>query len=548
MAEKEILSRVQFMHDVEANWLSKKPNFIPKSGEIVIYDREDLEMDGALPPLPSERTSRYSSSRYIVGDGITPLKDLSFSVSNVFTEEEKTKLSTIETGANSSPIVVGDSVNSIVGKNHDSIVGGKGFPFTEYTFNSSSDTITFTVATDGKSINWKSYDSVAIITDKGHWIGYLEVKSTTASTIVLRKFALWTDGGDHSTKSVEKLYEELQNALVTTGHLVNISNRAATGTEIFGDRSMAIGDSNLVSGTDSLVIGEDNRAGGANSFVSGRNNIGSYGSLVAGHNNVAQGHYSHLEGGYNMVAGNTAHAEGYGNIVDESCGHAEGMRNRASGAYAHVEGTRNAALGMSSHAEGAYNTASGATAHVEGGLYYDKDNTFIRRDNLASGDASHVEGLGNVASGRASHAGGDSNIASGTNAYATGFKTYANGTNSFSAGGNTIAAGVNQMVIGQYNIVDESNQYVWIAGNGKAPDAEGNERLSNAHTLDWKGNAWFAGNVTVGTDKVKLATEDYVSDAIETGLNDAVLFTKQGLTEAQKIQAQMNIGIVWKAM
>ena len=36
--------------------------------------------------------------------------------------------------------------------------------------------------------------------------------------------------------------------------------------------------------------------------------------------------------------------------------------------------------------------------------------------------------------------------------------------------------------------------YAHIVGNGTAEDAR-----SNAHTLDWSGNAWFAGKVSAGT-------------------------------------------------
>jgi hypothetical protein len=64
--------------------------------------------------------------------------------------------------------------------------------------------------------------------------------------------------------------------------------------------------------------------------------------------------------------------------------------------------------------------------------------------------------------------------------------------------------------------------YAHIVGNGTSEDAR-----SNAHTLDWEGNAWFQGDVyvgsTSGTNKdegsKKLATEDSVHNIlIATGL------------------------------
>ena len=38
--------------------------------------------------------------------------------------------------------------------------------------------------------------------------------------------------------------------------------------------------------------------------------------------------------------------------------------------------------------------------------------------------------------------------------------------------------------------MDTENKYAHIVGNG-----ENETKRSNAHTLDWDGNAWFAGSV-----------------------------------------------------
>lgn len=65
-----------------------------------------------------------------------------------------------------------------------------------------------------------------------------------------------------------------------------------------------------------------------------------------------------------------------------------------------------------------------------------------------------------------------------------------------------------------FNRGESGGTYALIVGNGNSDD-----KRSNAHTLDWEGNAWFAGNVyvgsTSGTNKdegsVKLATEDQLT-------------------------------------
>ena len=80
--------------------------------------------------------------------------------------------------------------------------------------------------------------------------------------------------------------------------------------------------------------------------------------------------------------------------------------------------------------------------------------------------------------------------ASGWGSHAEGYDTTASGENSHSEGCGTIAYGKNQHVQGAYNIDDSSHNYAHIVGNGTDDDAR-----SNAHTLDWSGNAWFAGTI-----------------------------------------------------
>lgn len=72
------------------------------------------------------------------------------------------------------------------------------------------------------------------------------------------------------------------------------------------------------------------------------------------------------------------------------------------------------------------------------------------KNNKAIGNYSHVEGKGTIATADCSH------------------------------------------VQGQYNIKDESKNYLHIIGNGTG--IEPSER-SNAHTVDWDGNAWYAGKM-----------------------------------------------------
>jgi hypothetical protein len=117
--------------------------------------------------------------------------------------------------------------------------------------------------------------------------------------------------------------------------------------------------------------------------------------------------------------------------------HSTGYKTVAPGGYnATAEGHKNMALGYAAHAEGRENYALGDYSHAEGAY------------NETNGHASHVEGYGNVSASNYQH------------------------------------------VEGKFNVEDNEGVYVHIVGNG-----DSNTNRSNAHTLDWSGNAWFAGNV-----------------------------------------------------
>jgi hypothetical protein len=79
----------------------------------------------------------------------------------------------------------------------------------------------------------------------------------------------------------------------------------------------------------------------------------------------------------------------------------------------------------------------------------------------------------------------------GPYAQAFGENTTASGVSSHAEGYGTTASGDNQHVQGKNNIIDTTSAH--IVGNGSP------SKRSNAHTLDWSGNAWFAGDVYTGS-------------------------------------------------
>ena len=199
-----------------------------------------------------------------------------------------------------------------------------------------------------------------------------------------------------------------------------------------------------------------------------------------------------------LVLQNSVSLGRVGNIGTGSS--AVGDSTTASGENSHAEGTYTTASGTSSHAEGESTTASGMSSHTEG------------NSTTASGKYAHAEGNTTTASGDyGSHAEGSNTIASGVGSHAEGNCTTASGENSHAEGASTIASSQNQHVQGKYNIEDTNNKYAHIVGNGE------DGKNSNAHTLDWEGNAWFAGKLTqegTPTEGKDLTTKKYVDDNI----------------------------------
>ena len=181
----------------------------------------------------------------------------------------------------------------------------------------------------------------------------------------------------------------------------------------------------------------------------------------------------------------------------------------ASGYCSHAEGNSSTASGVTSHAEGNSSTASGDISHAEGS------------STTASGTYSHAEGNYTKASGRFSHAEGSSTTASGISSHAEGSSTTASGISSHAEGSNTIASCENQHVQGRYNINDTEGEYLHIVGNGSSEN-----NRSNAHTLDWNGNAWYAGKLSQdGTPTVDndLTTKKYVDTSLENKVDKSQL-------------------------
>ena len=243
------------------------------------------------------------------------------------------------------------------------------------------------------------------------------------------------------------------------------------------------------------------------------------GAHAEGRQTEVQGHYGHAEGRKTKAYGVAAHSEGQETTGSGSYAHAEGQATTASGIRAHSEGYKTKATGANAHTEGHTTIASGNEAHSEGqgtkatGSTAHAENYYT----TASGDKSHAEGSSTTAAGTAAHAEGSASKANGEASHAEGSST-TEGKYSHAEGYQNIAYGEAQHVQGKWAKEDTAGKYAHIVGNGTGY----NTGRSNAHTLDWEGNAWYAGAVYSGQN-ISADTKLITVAELTAAINDAIL-------------------------
>lgn len=211
-----------------------------------------------------------------------------------------------------------------------------------------------------------------------------------------------------------------------------------------------------------------------------------------GSNSTVQGHVT-------TAAGTNAHAEGTGSEANGSGAHAEGVFTVASGYGSHAEGANTKATGDYSHAEGTVTVANRLGMHAEGNCnLYDSakyvDVVTSSRESFWANMYAASEYTFDADTGYYTlvNAEPKNKVVIGLY-YATSYQ-YKNGSITILKKPISLISGTN------YNIERHNSnlaanvrgKYVHVVGNGDS------STRSNAYTLDWDGNGWFAGDVFVG--------------------------------------------------
>ena len=389
----------------------------------------------------------------------------------------------------------------------------------------------------------------------------IELGTTVTDYEPYKECVEYTPTADGTVEGVTSLYLNTTLMTDTDGVIIDCEYLTKSYTDILGS-------TNLRNGSAKGSIRSINSKAEDDTYTIGTN------AFAEGTDTTASGRSSHAEGRTTEASGSASHAEGFTTAASGSISHAEGCDTTASGNYSHAEGCGTRASGLKSHAEGESTTALSNCSHTEGnnttagqmgfkvtacekltdttGTYTLTSVTGLYKNQRYSVHSSSskencgkitaidntnkkitVDGYPDIALSTSSSSItnyltivnkpdlGDILI-SGDFSHAEGDSTKASGNVSHAEGGSTQASSDYQHVQGKYNIEDSNNIYADIIGNGSYDEIDRIETRSNAATVDWQGNAWYAGDVYVGSTSgtnrddgsKKLATEEYTNNII----------------------------------
>lgn len=486
MSDTVLKTRIIQKHDFEANW-EKAKTFIPKKGEIIIYDPEiELAADGTevIPDaayveykgnkvLPSARELPYTFARFKIGDGIHTVKQLPF-----------TAVVNLRDGLGENSIQLRNSGSIAGGKNavafgKGTYAGAYGYHYSHIDFENHKIRITSSEDSVKPSTDWTS------VVDEPDFINPFNV-------------------GDKISLSNNEVYLDALTVSNVEGNVLTFEEsfpfEGLAGNTYF-DNYVAFRTQNPVG---IICVGHS-------SFTTG---VGakaySYGAAALGNNTLAEGWYTLAEGNSTKALGQASRAAGYGSISVGHYSNAQGLSTKAIGQGANAMGEETEARGKASNAQGFKTTAQGLYSNAMG------------EGTTASGRSANAQGVGSTASGAYSDAAGRYTEASGEAAATFGRETKAQGNYSEAHGLVTVAthdaASANgrytrtsrqgQFVVGQYNT--DNADALFIVGTGSD-----NSHRNNGLTIDVNGNATVSGKITAGKgpeNDLDLTTKKYSDD------------------------------------
>lgn len=374
-----------------------------------------------------------------------------------------------------------------LGKN--TLAGSKAFTVTAYNSELRSFTLDSIAGLDGTRLEEGDVYSCHLLFDNDSALQFENVGEITRIVGTTVYVDVFPDVKGRGLKTLDSYIDE--NGIDTERNTFRIIAKPEVGTRTIGDGTFTSGVNTQALSKGAVSFGKDNLSYGSYSYTDGTGNEAGYCARADGRGCKAPGELSRAGGDGTIASGLCSETGGEGTKASGRAARAHGRGTIASGHLSNAQGEYTEASGYGSNAQGRYTVASGSGASASG------------QSTKASGVAADAQGFTTIA-------GGERSSARGSRTYAGGFASSAEGVGNnvdintpgtagaFGYGSHvegcmTVAKSDYQHAQGKYNIEDSSNTYAHIVGNGTS-----DSKRSNAHTVDWKGNAWYAGDVYVG--------------------------------------------------
>ena len=622
MSEKKLNARIVHKHDVEANWL-KATNFIPKQGEIIVYDKDASHNYGRIKvgdgettvsSLPFTTATVLSDAKLYIDEQIESLMDGDFAISNAEYAETAGHATTADSATTATSAESANTANSAghattadSATNADTIDGKHAYDFASNEDLSAlqnlvgDDSVAAQIESALGTISqsdWKQTDEAAsdYIKNKTHWEEETEVvlvdgftleeyinedtENPKCTFIVGDNYkVIWNgieynctcfedsgwrvlgtpdnypfyiddDGGDalyispdnsdetwtvsivHFKQEVHQIDPKYIPDSVKTHDWNTLENRPfgeeiVVSEYVVQDTIYNFSETDYVNGVYRADVRFSNMIGGAIYIVT--IDKVSYCCTCVGNND-----YTRILGNASLL--DTTHSNG----IHFTSGW-DGISD-----FELVDTGEPFVLYYHS-----YNFTQYGMVYTVGGDH--EISIGVGEIDITPLDAKYLPELGSKigqpGTGKDAEIFNDykNNVASGEYSHAEGSWTKASGQYSHAEGNNTTARSMSQHVQGEYNIVDAEGsagsrgKYAHIVGNGTSLMDR-----SNAHTLDWGGNAWFHGEIKVGgtsqddEDAKTLATVESVTalvgdTPVASQISDAVS-TKANASDVVDLQ------------
>ena len=207
-----------------------------------------------------------------------------------------------------------------------------------------------------------------------------------------------------------------------------------------------------------------------------------YSAFAEGEATVARGTASHSEGSYTEASGRMGHAEGHYTNAQGESSHAQGYRTKAIGRNSHTQGNQTVATRRSSCAFGEFNDYPTKCEQVvtenQTVSIYDSDNGYVSSEFTFDQDTGFT--LSNPVA-----------VTGAPKEFPIYYIKYREtDTTMYLLTSKASWPKFNCTRYYRSDKTEERSGYAVMVGNGTSEESR-----SNAHTLDWEGNAWFAGSV-----------------------------------------------------